>query len=200
MTGIWFEQLEHSPVRPPGFSGQGPCHQIRNVIVPNRNGVGIAEGAQSDLGNLTGKLRGSLEPRGALARRPNELRSPALDAHRVERIVGLASQEIGGRRYEQPARPGGTFAETQNQSAPYAPSFYPGDLLLEDRGHQGLDHRPRPPKSNPGIPSPQISNDRMTSLESRVVIGSSHEIRRRLERPQPAWPPRPHFQPACRDA
>ena len=43
MPGEWLEQLEHALVVRSGLAGEGPCDDVREVVVAHADGVGVAQ-------------------------------------------------------------------------------------------------------------------------------------------------------------
>ena len=216
MRPVGLEQLEHPFVRTARLARERPRHDVRNVVVADRYGVRVAERGPGHLGHrprsdpvhrrqplLGGVERergGLVDPRRPGAHLTQHVGAAALDAERVERVVGERGDPFGIRRQRQAERARGGFGERGHEAAVRTASLVAGDLLLEDHGEQpfGDQAGPRDPQAADGgatgpapTPSPARSPSRRPRRRTTRWPG-------RASRRRPAPTPRRRSRPRSR--
>ena len=106
----------------------------------------------------------------------------------MERVVGERREHLGRGRQAQARRPGRVLAVDADERPIRAARLLAGDLLLEDRGHQGLEYGTRPADAEAAPPPCALGDRGMDRDERRRVVVGAEECRRARRRP----PPRRH--------
>ena len=133
MAAIRLQQLEHALVRRARRAVESEADHVRQVVVADRDRVGVAErdqghlrrGPRPDTGERlqpapgAGQvhLTGFLEAPRAARRADDHLGTAALDAEPVELPVGRFGEHGRGRGHPQADRPGRRAAEGRDEGA-----------------------------------------------------------------------------------
>ena len=203
------EELQHPRVVAARLARQREGDQARQVEVTDADGVRVAERPDADLGRRPRPdARYRRQPRIGVGA-AGDRRSPRT-RRRVTRRAGsarlvAARSRTGGTRNRggSPAPPGsgpGGAATPEGPGAgspwariepvPGAPCLLAGDLLLEDRGHEGLEDSAGARDPDARAPSRQFRHERMSRRDRNGLAAKSEERRDVRQRADRARPPR----------
>ncbi len=105
---------------------------------------------------------------------------------------GDGAQLVGRGLHPQPqvrARAGRALAVAVHQHPEPGEGLLPGDLLLDDRGHQRLHHQPGASQPRVRVPSAGLDEHRVPGLEGAPVVVGAEQRRHGVEHPLRAAPP-----------
>ena len=108
----------------------------------------------------------------------------------MQRVVGRLGEEARSRGEPESAGARCGFAERDDQPAIGRSGQLPLDLLLEDRGYGGFEHRERASDAKAGHPPVQLADGPLWGIEPVQRVVGSQEIRSRVQRPRRSRPVR----------
>ena len=188
VRAIRLEQLEHPGVIAAAFPREHRADQVRQVVVADAHGVGVAQRTDRDLGRgprseagqrrqpgvclVEGQVDGRLEPGGPGRDPSDDLGPPAFDAERVVPVVGERGQPFGRRRQPQVERVRARrrFAEGPDQATEGSPCLLAGHLLLEDPRNERLEDRTTPPDAHAPEAAVELGDHGMQRPEAGAVV------------------------------
>jgi K+:H+ antiporter len=207
VPGIGGEQFAHARVVHL-LPDQRPAHDRGQVVVADRQGVGVTDGPLADLGGgprpdpgqrLQPPVRLGRGHRGGLLQllghpcRADD-RPGADQFHPGTVPLPGRDADPGPRRGADPhprgRRPRGRVAEPEQQQPPGTLRLRADHLLLKHGGDQRLEHPAGPADPQRVVPPGHLGQQRVHRLEAGRVIGGSQQAGQGAEEPRRARAPR----------